>query len=69
MTNFFSSAIVTGRSESPWAVFTENETCHELEVADYKSGMAGFYRSLKQETFGSNIIRVEKGFCPSPPGI
>jgi len=63
------SAIVTGRSESPWSVFTDNESCHELTVADYKSGMAGFYRSLKEETSGSNIIRVEKGFCPPPPEI
>jgi len=60
------SAIVTGRSETPWHVYAENGKCYELNVIDADSGIARFYRSLKQElTEGSNIERVEKGFCPT----
>ena len=64
MTNFFSSAIITGRSGSPWSVYTEDGICYELKATDPEDGIAEFYRSLKKEiTFGSNIKRAEKGFC------
>ena len=64
MTNFFSSAIITGRSGSPWSVYTEDGICYELKATDPENGIAEFYRSLKMEiTFGSNVKSVKKGPC------
>jgi len=60
------SAIITGKSDTPWSVYAENGKCYEVKAFDPLEGIAKFYRSLKQElTEGSNVNRVEKGYCPT----
>jgi len=58
------SAIITGKSDTPWSVYAENGKCYEVKAFDTIDGIAKFYRSLKQElTEGANVNRVEKGSC------